>query len=177
MQFDDVQMDSLTYRKALGHFASGVAIITTTDEGTIHARTASAFCTVSLNPPLVLICIDKESRMHSILARSGFYGISVLGRNQEIFSRYFAGRPPADDFHVPFIWHKHCPLLEGALTHVVCKVSKTYETGDHTLFIGQVEYLDATDDHAPLLFYSGKYQALEEQSPQYPAYMYDSNVW
>jgi|SRR6266700_5217129 len=176
MQIDDLQIDAVTYRKALGLFASGVAVITTVDGGAIHGMTAHAFCSVSLNPPLVLICIDEKSPMHAILARSGFYGISVLGRNQEIFSRHFAGRPQ-EGLHVPFIWRKDCPLLESALVHLVCSVIRTCEAGDHTLYIGKVEYLHYADDHAPLLFYSGKYQALEEQSSQYPAYMYDSTLW
>lgn len=176
MQIEGLQIDSLTYRKALGHFASGVAIITTADEGAIHGMTANAFCSVSLNPPLVLICVDIHSRMHAILARSGFYGISVLGRNQEIFSRHFAGRPQ-EGLQVPFIWSRDCPLLDGALVHLVCRVSRTCEAGDHMLYIGLVEYLHYSDEHAPLLFYSGKYQALEEQSSQYPAYTYDSTLW
>jgi flavin reductase (DIM6/NTAB) family NADH-FMN oxidoreductase RutF len=176
MQIDGLHIDALTYRKALGHFASGVALITTAEDGAIHGMTANAFCSVSLNPPLVLICLDKSSRMHAILPRSNFYGISVLGRHQEVFSRHFAGRPQ-EGLHVPFVWRNNCPLLEGALAHLVCSVFRVYDAGDHTLYIGQVEYLQYSDDHAPLLFYSGKYQALEEKSSQYPAYMYDSTLW
>ena len=176
MQIEGLQIDSLTYRKALGHFASGVAVMTTADNGSVHGMTANAFCSVSLNPPLVLICIDKKSRMHAILSRSGFYGVSVLGRNQEMFARHFAGRPQGG-LQASFIWRKDCPLLEGALVHLVCRVTRAHDAGDHTLYIGQVEYLDYSDEHAPLLFYSGEYQALEEQSAQYPAYMYDSSLW
>jgi flavin reductase (DIM6/NTAB) family NADH-FMN oxidoreductase RutF len=176
MQIEGLQIDSLTYRQALGRFASGVAVITTVDNGTVHGMTANAFCSVSLNPPLVLICIDKKSRMHGLLSRSGCYGVSVLGRNQEMMARHFAGRAQAG-LQVAFIWCKDCPLLERALVHLVCRVAEAHEAGDHTLYIGQVEYLDYSDEHAPLLFYSGKYQVLEEQSAQYPAYMYDSSLW
>jgi flavin reductase (DIM6/NTAB) family NADH-FMN oxidoreductase RutF len=176
MQIEGLQIDPLTYRKALGHFASGITVITTVHEGVIHGMTANAFCSVSLNPPLVMISIDQQSRMHTLLAQSGFYGVSVLGRNQEAFSRHFAGRPQGG-LQIPFIWREECPLLEGALVHLVCQVCDAHPAGDHTLYIGLVKYLDYSDEHAPLLFYSGKYQVLEEQSARYPAYLYDPSLW
>ena len=176
MQIDDLQIDESSYRKALGHFASGVALITTTEGGFVYGMTARAFCPLSVQPPLVMICIDEKSSVHQHITSSGLFGVSVLGRNQEIFSRHFAGRPQ-EGLHIPFTWQQDCPLLEGALLHLVCSVIRTCEAGDHMLSIGQVTYLHSTDDHAPLLFYSGKYQALEEQSSHYPAYMYDSTLW
>ncbi len=176
MQVEGLQIDPLSYRKALGHFASGVTVITTVHEGAAHGMTANAFCSVSLNPPLVLISIDNHSRMQSLLAHSGFYGVSVLGRNQESFSRHFAGRPQ-ENLRVSFVWQKDCPLLEGALVHLVCHIVNTHIAGDHTLYIGRVEYLHYSDEHAPLLFYSGKYQALEEQRSLYPAYITDPSLW
>jgi flavin reductase (DIM6/NTAB) family NADH-FMN oxidoreductase RutF len=176
MQIEGLQIDPLTYRKALGHFASGITVITTVYEDVVHGMTANAFCSVSLNPPLVMICIDKNSRMHTLLAQSGFYGVSVLGRHQEVFSRHFAGRPQ-EGLQVPFIWCEDCPLLEDSPVHLVCRVSDAYPAGDHTLYIGQVKFIQYSDEHAPLLFYSGKYQALEEQSAKYPAYLYDPTLW
>jgi flavin reductase (DIM6/NTAB) family NADH-FMN oxidoreductase RutF len=176
MRIETLQIDSSTYRKALGHFCSGVTVITTVYESKIHGMTANAFCSVSLNPPLVLISVDQKSHMHRLLAQSGFYGVSVLARNQESLSQHFAGRPQ-QDLHLPFIWRKDCPVLEGALVQLVCRVTEAHPAGDHVLYIGQVEYLQYSDEHVPLLFYSGKYKALEEQATETPLFMYDPSWW
>src|SRR5947209_10053965 len=171
MQSEALQIDALSYRKALGHFTSGVTVITTAINGTVHGMTANAFCSVSLNPALVLISIDKKTAMHELLAHSGFYGVSVLGQNQEAYSRHFAGQPQTN-LPVLFTWRKNCPLLQGALAQLVCRVTDTHTAGDHTLYIGQVEYLSYSDEHAPLLFYSGKYKELEGQATG-PTFIYD----
>lgn len=176
MQGETVQIDALTYRKALGHFGSGVTIITTVHEGKVHGMTANAFCSVSLNPPLVLIAIDQRSRMHEHLAQSGFYGVSVLTCHQEPLSQHFAGKPQ-QALQIAFIWHKDCPLLKGSLVQLVCRVTEAHPAGDHTLYIGQVEYLHYSDEHAPLLFYSGKYKSLEGQTSETPVFMYDPSWW
>jgi flavin reductase (DIM6/NTAB) family NADH-FMN oxidoreductase RutF len=176
MQGEGFEIDSLTYRKALGRFTTGVTVITTVNDGKIHGMTANAFCSVSLHPPLVLIAVDQKSRMNEQLARSGLYGVSVLARNQEAISRHFGGRPQ-DGLQVSFEWQKGCPVLEGALAQLVCRISEAHVAGDHTLYIGQVEYLQYSDEHAPLLFYSGAYKALGEQATEVPLFMYDPSLW
>lgn len=175
MQSEALQIDPFTYRKALGHFTSGVTVITTAIHGTVHGMTANAFCSVSLNPPLVLISIDKKTAMHELLAQSGFYGVSVLTQNQEAYSRHFAGKPQ-ENLPIRFTWQKNCPLLEGSLAQLVCRITDTHPAGDHTLYIGQVEYLSYSDGQPPLLFYSGKYQALEGQATG-PVFIYDPSWW
>lgn len=175
MQIEALQIDPFAYRKALGHFTSGVTVITTAIKGTVHGMTANAFCSVSLNPPLVLISIDKKAAMHELLTQSGLYGVSVLAQNQEAYSRHFAGQPQAN-LPVLFTWREHCPLLAGTLAQLVCRVTDIHPAGDHTLYIGQVEYLSYSDEHAPLLFYSGKYQALEGQATG-PVFIYDPSWW
>ena len=175
MQIEALQIDRFAYRKALGHFTTGVTVITTATRGTVHGMTANAFCSVSLDPPLVLISIDKKAYMHEVLAQSGFYGVSVLAQNQEAYSRHFAGQPQ-ENLPVLFTWRKNCPLLEGALAQLVCSITDTHSAGDHTLYIGQVEYLSYSDEQPPLLFYSGKYKALEGQSAG-PVFIYDPSWW
>lgn len=175
MQMEALQIDPLAYRKALGHFTSGVTVITTAIKGTVHGMTANAFCSVSLNPPLVLISIDKRTHMHELLAQSGFYGVSVLAQNQEVYSRHFAGQPH-ENLPVLFTWRKNCPLLEGTIAQLVCRVTDIHSAGDHTLYIGQVEYLSYSDEQPPLLFYSGKYQSLEGQSTG-AVFIYDPSWW
>lgn len=175
MQIEALQIDPFAYRKALGHFTSGVTVITTAIQGSVHGMTANAFCSVSLNPPLVLISIDKKAAMHELLAQSGLYGVSVLAQNQEAYSRHFAGQLQ-ENLPILFTWRENCPLLAGTLAQLVCRVTDIHPAGDHTLYIGQVEYLRYSDEHAPLLFYSGKYQALEGQAAG-PVFIYDPSWW
>ena len=154
------ERDPRMFRQALGRFASGVTVITTMHEGIVHGMTANAFCSVSLEPPLVLISVDNRSRMHRLLAQSGRYGVSILAKSQEALSRHFAGWSQ-EGLQVPFVWHEGCPLIEGAVAHLTCKVIHAQPCGDHTLYIGHVEQLGYSQESAPLLFYAGKYHTLE----------------
>ncbi len=99
--------------------------------------------------------------MHKILPHSGRYGVSVLGHQQEDLSQHFAGQPK-EDLEIPFVWQHSVSLLDGALAHLVCLVVDAHPAGDHTLCIGQVEYL-TYEDGAPLLFYTRTYRYLEVQ--------------
>ncbi len=155
------QLNSREFRRALGRFASGVTVITTVHEGSTYGMTANAFISVSLDPPLVLVSVDNRSNMHKILPRSKRYGVSILSDKQEYFSKHFAGRRK-EGIEIPFVWRNEVPLLDGALAHLVCQVVDEHPAGDHTLYIGQVEYL-AYEDGAPLLFYTGTYRCLEVQ--------------
>lgn len=145
----------------LGRFASGVTVITTVHEGSIYGMTANAFVSVSLDPPLVLVSVGNRSTMHGVLPHSGRYGVSILGDKQKDLSKHFAGRPK-EGLEIPFVWRHEVPLLDGALAHLVCQVVDEHPAGDHTLYIGHVEYL-AYGGGAPLLFYTGSYRNLEVQ--------------
>jgi flavin reductase (DIM6/NTAB) family NADH-FMN oxidoreductase RutF len=158
-QTEETQIDPLEFRRTLGRFASGITVITTTHEGEVYGMTANAFVSVSLNPPLVLVSLDNRSNMHKILPKSKRYGVSILSNEQEHLSQHFAGRP-REDTEVPFVWKHDMPLLDEALAHLVCRVVDEHPAGDHTLYIGQVEYLDYASG-APLLFYTGTYRRLE----------------
>jgi flavin reductase (DIM6/NTAB) family NADH-FMN oxidoreductase RutF len=145
----------------LGRFASGVTVVTARYEDRTHGMTANAFVSVSLDPPLVLVSLDNRSYMHKILPSVGRYGISVLAENQEQLSNHFAGRT-VEGIHIRFATSKSVPLLDGAVAHFVVQVIDVHPAGDHTLYIGEVEYFEAYDDK-PLLFYAGQYQQLRAE--------------
>ncbi|MBV9194872.1 MAG: flavin reductase [Solirubrobacterales bacterium] len=143
----------------MGRFATGVTVVTTTSRGRIHGMTANAFLSVSLRPPLVLISLGR-CRMNEMLPRTGRYGISVLSRQQKDFAGHFAAQRPAPT-EPRFVWEREIPLLEGALAHLVCRVVDAHPAGDHVLWIGEVEYLNAHEGE-PLLFFTGRFGTLRE---------------
>lgn len=169
--------DPLAFRQTLGHFASGVTIITTVSQGIVHGMTANAFCSISLSPPLVLVSVRNQSRMQSLLTQSERYGVSVLTRSQEQLSQHFS-RSSGASLQVPFTWYQGHPFIEGSLAHLLCRVVHRYPAGDHTLYLGQVESLGHADNGAPLLFYGGKYQSLEmEVQALTHASLYEPSWW
>lgn len=149
-------------RQAFGRFASGVTVVTTLHEGKITGMTANSFVSVSLDPPLVLISVDHHAHLHPVLAATRRYGVSVLAEHQQLLSTHFAGRGP-ETVDVHFFEHGGVPLIGGALAHFVIDVTEAHRAGDHTLYIGQVEYFEYFDGR-PLVFYSGQYRQLENPS-------------
>lgn len=158
---EGTKLDPLEFRRTLGRFASGITVVTTVHEGETYGMTANAFVSVSLDPPLVLVSVDNRANIHRVLPRSRRYGVSILSDQQEDLSQHFAGRPK-EGTEVPFFERGGVPLLDGALAHLVCEVVDAHPAGDHTLYIGRVEYLNYHDG-APLLFYTGAYRNLEVQ--------------
>jgi flavin reductase (DIM6/NTAB) family NADH-FMN oxidoreductase RutF len=146
-------------RRTLGMFATGVTVITTLQREQVHGMTANAFMSVSLEPPLVLISVDRRARMCGLLYEGRRYGVSVLCQDQSALSDRFAGRTgdglPTPSFEVV----RDTPLVEGAIAHFVARVARSYWGGDHSLFIGQVEYA-RHHPGAPLLFHGGRYERL-----------------
>ena len=126
--------------------------------------TANAFISVSLDPPLVLVSLDNRSYMHRILPGAARFGVSVLKEDQEELSNHFAGRH-VNGIHIPFGARQGVPVLDGALAYFVVQVIDVHPAGDHTLYLGQVEYFEALDDK-PLLFYAGKYHHLRGREPK-----------
>jgi flavin reductase (DIM6/NTAB) family NADH-FMN oxidoreductase RutF len=146
------------YRNTLGRFATGVTVVTALEARKTHGMTANAFVSVSLDPPLVLVSLDNRSHMHRILPAAGRYGISVLAEDQRAVSDHFAGRT-IEDLQVRFVSRAEASLLDGAVAYFVVRVRDVHSAGDHTLYIGTVEYFEQRDDK-PLLFYAGKYEQL-----------------
>ena len=146
---------AVEFRRTLGMFATGVTVITTQVGDQIHGMTANAFMSVSLQPPLILISVDRRAKMNALLREGVRYGVSVLEERQSSLSDRFAGRPGAasdPDFDVVH----DTPLVAGALAHLVARVVRSYWGGDHSLFLGQVEYV-RYGDGTPLLFHGGGY--------------------
>lgn len=150
--------DARQYRNALGRFASGVTVVTTRDSDRTHGMTANSFVSVSLNPPLILVSVDNRAAMNLILPVTRYFGVSVLAEEQQSLSDHFAGRT-VEGLQVPFVEKHDVPVIEGAVAHFVARVTDMYPAGDHTLFIGQVEFFEIREAR-PLLFHGGRYHYL-----------------
>lgn len=158
--------DSRDFRQTLGRFATGITVVTMREAvREVHLPrtfgiTVNAFMSVSLEPPLVAVSIDKSARAHATLGSSDRFGISVLGADQAHLSDLFAGRPVAQR-RDPFVDFADFPVVDGAIAQLVCRAHDRFDAGDHTLFVGRVEAL-RTREGSPLLYYRGAYQELPE---------------
>jgi flavin reductase len=156
------------FRKAMGCFATGVTIITVDLQGEVHGMTANAFASVSLDPPLVLVCVDHATRTHAHLHAKKRFGINVLGEDQRAISEYYA-RVQRDHEHAEALAGARfdrtklgTPMLRGALAFLECRLSSAEVAGDHTIFIAEVEDVVVREGE-PLLFFRGKYRKVGEE--------------
>jgi flavin reductase (DIM6/NTAB) family NADH-FMN oxidoreductase RutF len=153
------------FRRAMGCFATGVTIITLDDDGEVHGMTANAFASVSMEPMLVLVCVDHKARTHSHLHARKRFGVNVLSESQRVISGYYA-QPDRDHDRAEelagarFDRTSHgTPVLHEALAYLECRLHTTHEAGDHTIFIAEVE--DIVVRHGdPLLFFRGQYRKI-----------------
>jgi flavin reductase (DIM6/NTAB) family NADH-FMN oxidoreductase RutF len=155
---DIAEDPSLAFRRTLGMFATGVTVLTTRVGEQVHGMTANAFMSVSLSPPLVLISIDRRARMCGMLHEGTRYGVSVLAQEQASLSDFFARRA-VDGVAPEFAVVRDTPLVAGALAHFVARVVRSYWGGDHSLFLGHVEYARYGEGE-PLLFHGGRYERM-----------------
>jgi len=150
------------FRRVLGTFATGVTVITAERApGQVHGMTANSFASVSLDPPLVLVCVDQNARLLSYLKTVRRFGVSILKDSQQHVSEFFAEpqQDPADYLRLAIRFRytdTGIPLLEDALAHLACNVAAQYMAGDHTIFIGEVESLEWYEGQ-PLLYYRRQY--------------------
>jgi flavin reductase (DIM6/NTAB) family NADH-FMN oxidoreductase RutF len=149
----------MEFRRTLGMFATGVTVITAEMDGRAHGMTVNAFMSVSLQPPLVLISIDQGTRMNRLLREGVRFGISVLADTQARLSDHYGGRRREETAEPTFASVRNTPLVEGALAHLIATVVRSYWGGDHTLFLGQVDYVRYGEGE-PLLFHGGRYERL-----------------
>ena len=155
---------AIAFRRTLGMFATGVTVLTTRVAEQVHGMTANAFMSVSVSPPLVLVSIDRRARMGAMMHEGTRFGVSVLEARQKGLSDRFAGRI-SDGVPEPTFEIVHeTPLVEGALAHLVARVMRSYWGGDHSLFLGQVEFARYSEGR-PLLFHRGRYERLIEDPP------------
>jgi len=155
------------FRRVLGHFASGVTVITVCDgDGRPTGLTASAFTSVSLEPPLVLVCVDHKAQSYPALAAGKMFAVNILCLEQEAVSRRFATTKIDNKFDgVPFTLSPlGLPLIDNALAQLECATVNVHLEGDHTIFVGRVERSHAGPG-APLVYYRGKYDRLSGATP------------
>lgn len=152
-------IDAATFRQAMARFCTGVTIVTTCTgaEAAAHGMTATAFSSLSLSPPLILVCIDVRTRMHDLLAEATAFGVSILSENQHNISARFSGAPETGK--VPFAWRMGVPLVEHAIVQIVADLSSSHREGDHTIFVGRVTGCWMEAGH-PLVYYAGDYRKI-----------------
>ncbi|MEU8225366.1 flavin reductase family protein [Kribbella sp. NPDC048915] len=155
------------FRAALGRFATGITIMSTLQDGVAHAMTANAFTSVSLDPPLVLVCVDKAVRMHAAVLDCGYWAVSVLAATQQPIADRFArsGRDLYSQFDgigTTAGPKTGCPTVDGALSWLECRTWATYDGGDHTIVVGEVLSLGVRDpgDPSALIYHCGDYREL-----------------
>ena len=158
-------IDAARYRKIVGHLATGVTVITTAHDGWLHGMTANAVTSLSLNPLLLLICVDKTAHAHEQIAKAGRFAVNILTGEQEDVSRTFAVTAGPEEGSLRGVAYKigaqGSPILDDVLAYFECEVVDRCEGGDHTIYIGSVLSGDVVEEGAPLLFYRGGYQRIE----------------
>ncbi|MPZ88550.1 MAG: flavin reductase [Nitriliruptorales bacterium] len=161
-------VDTAEFRRIAGRFATGVTVVTTGVEGTIHGMTANAFASLSLDPLLVLVCVDLDAGLHELLPHSRTFAVNVLAEGQEDLSRWFSSkrRPEGYSQFDGVVWVPSpvtgSPLLDGALAYLDCEVADILKGGDHSIFLGAVRDLGELGGKAPLLWYESGYHRLPE---------------
>jgi flavin reductase (DIM6/NTAB) family NADH-FMN oxidoreductase RutF len=155
-------LDPATFRSVLGRFASGITVVTAVDEaGEDHGMTVTAFSSLSLDPPMILVCIDHEATLHPFLERLTHFTANILSADQEAISRRFASEELNRFDGIGYTrGASGAPLIDDVLAHLECRVHALVPAGDHTIVIGEVETASARDAR-PLLYYRGGYAQLE----------------
>jgi flavin reductase (DIM6/NTAB) family NADH-FMN oxidoreductase RutF len=159
-------LSSADFRRVVGNFATGITVLTVErDPGQVHGMTANSFASVSLDPLLILVCIDNNARLLSFLTEQRRFGVNILKASQQAVSEHFA-KPLQDpeatkSLGIHFCWTSSgIPILQDALAHLACNVAGQYPAGDHTLFLGEVESM-ACSPGEPLLYHRGRYRQLQ----------------
>lgn len=152
--------DPAAYRAAMRQTAASVAVITTADAGSIHGMTATAMTSVSLDPPTLLVVVNRTTRTHPFIARSGRFAVNVLAEGQEEIARRFAAGVENQFAGVAHELHAaEVPIIAGTAATFVCVAVESFDVATHTIFIGRVEDAHCAD-RPPLLYHDGRYRTL-----------------
>jgi flavin reductase (DIM6/NTAB) family NADH-FMN oxidoreductase RutF len=153
-------IDDARFKLAMSHFASGVTVVTTEHEGKPYGMTVASFASLSLHPPLVLVCVEKGAKSHDAIAAAGAFGVSILGAAQQDVSGRFASRRE-DKFEGVSVrtGELNVPLIEGAICALECRLHAQLPGGDHSIFVGEVVDARVTDD-APLVYFRSGYREI-----------------
>jgi flavin reductase (DIM6/NTAB) family NADH-FMN oxidoreductase RutF len=161
----NLPLDKASFRHAMGHFASGVTIMTTTTAGRMHGMTVSAFTSQSLDPLLILVSVERSTVMHQLVLQSRAFAINILDEHGEGTARFFAdnARLNGPEFREGAyqIGTTGSPILDEAAAYLEATVHSTLEAGDHTIIVGQVVALEILRDAEPLIYYRSGYRRVD----------------
>ena len=146
------------FRRTMGAFATGVAVVTVDSGGATHAMTANAFMSGSFEPPLCVVSIAKRAHTHKMIRAAGRFGINILGADQQDMALYFAGKKSLE-VEARFQHVGDTPLLQDCAARIAANVANECDCGDHTLFIGAIHHMDSTD-RPPLIYHRSAFGAL-----------------
>ncbi len=155
------------FRAALGRFASGITVVTVNlGDGSVHGMTANAFCSVSLQPPMVLVCVDHLAETYLHLSESEDFGVSVLKEDQDALSEFFADpeRNPDAAYRLGIEYSRMkrgTPVLRDTLATLDCRKVAAHTAGDHTIFVGELHEV-AVGEGSPLIYFRGRYGLCRE---------------
>jgi 3-hydroxy-9,10-secoandrosta-1,3,5(10)-triene-9,17-dione monooxygenase reductase component len=145
------------FKDALASWASGVTVVATKSEGLVYGLTVSSFSSLSLDPPLILVCLNRDNRLASMIGQSGAFSVSILGQKQQEASNHFASpaREPGPEFTgIEGAWTAlDQPIVKGASAHLACELDELIEKGDHAIVVGRVVHAAAEENGGPLLYY------------------------
>lgn len=158
-------IDQRMFRDTMGRFATGVTVVTWDDGERQRGLTANAVSSLSLDPPLLLVCVDRKSTAHPQLASAQAFAVNILAADQVDVSNAFARHGVEDMGEVAYSTRQSgAPIIDGALAWVECEIAERLEGGDHTIYIGRVIDLEiARPEAEPLVFFSGHYRGLGGQ--------------
>lgn len=154
------------FRGAMRRFASGITVITARAGDVDHGMTASAFCSLSVNPPRILVCVGRTAAIHDVISGAGAFGVTMLSDEMQPLSDRFAGRFPKDqdrfaDLDISRAPDSGAAWLPGGLGWLDCAVAAAHDGGDHTIYVGEVTAArlnDGVEPHAALLYLAGRYR-------------------
>jgi 3-hydroxy-9,10-secoandrosta-1,3,5(10)-triene-9,17-dione monooxygenase reductase component len=148
------------FKRAMSQFVSGVTVVTTANGGQLYGMTVASFASLSLDPPLVLICVGRRMQTHDAIASAGRFGVSILGTDQQPLSNHFASKIEDKFAGVDYrVTASGVPLLNGAICTLECTLAEQLPGGDHSIFVGRVEAAE-TAENAPLVYFRSGYREL-----------------
>jgi flavin reductase len=166
-----MQINPTVFKQVLARFATGVTIVTVQHKGQKHGLTASSFTSLSLEPPLVLVCVGKRAYSHELICQSRAFAVNILGQEQLEWGRRFADPAVSDRFAgiEPHLAVTGSPILPRCLAWVDCRLHDAYTGGDHTIFIGEVvagdvAVVECADEIRPLLYFNRGWRQLTVSS-------------
>jgi flavin reductase (DIM6/NTAB) family NADH-FMN oxidoreductase RutF len=161
-----VALDAEAFRQVMGNFATGVTVVTTNVDGRLHGFTANAVTSVSLDPLLFLVCVDKKANAHGELSRAKHFGVNVLSTEQQHVSNTFAKSALPEEGSLRGVSHRlgatGVPLLDDCIAWLECEVHELMEGGDHTIVIGRAVAGCVDSDAPPLIFFRGRYRRIAD---------------